>query len=76
MDTPISQSTKVVGFSSAVLATVFSLVYVVVQLAEWAGWLGSAGGLSTEKETDLFCLNQFSDIWGQNTDLSFIRSTI
>jgi len=44
MDTPISQSTKVVGFWSAVLATVFSLVYVVAQLAEWAGWLGSAGG--------------------------------
>ena len=44
MDTPISQSTKVVGFWSAVLATVFSLVYVVAQLAEWVGWLGSAGG--------------------------------
>ena len=44
MDTPISQSTKVVGFWSAVLATVFSLLYVVAQLAEWAGWLGSAGG--------------------------------
>ena len=44
MDTPISQSTKVVGFWSAVLATVFSLVYVVAQLAEWLGWLGSAGG--------------------------------
>ena len=44
MDTPISQSTKVVGFWSAVLATVFSLVYVVGQLAEWLGWLGSEGG--------------------------------
>ena len=44
MDTPISQSTKVVGFWSAVLATVFSLMYIVAQLAEWAGWLGSAGG--------------------------------
>ena len=44
MDTPISQSTKVVGFWSAVLATVFSLLYVVAQLAEWASWLGSAGG--------------------------------
>ena len=44
MDTPISQSTRVVGFWSALLATVFSLVYVVAQLAEWAGWLGSAGG--------------------------------
>jgi hypothetical protein len=44
MITPISQSTKVVGFWSAVLATVFSLVYVVGQLAEWLGWLGSKGG--------------------------------
>jgi hypothetical protein len=44
MDTLISQSTKVVGFWSAVLATVFSLLYVVAQLAEWAGLLGSAGG--------------------------------
>ncbi|MDX1823313.1 MAG: hypothetical protein R3354_01270 [Thiohalomonadales bacterium] len=44
MDTSISQSTKIVGFWSAVLATVFSLLYVVAQLAEWAGWLGSAGG--------------------------------
>ena len=41
---PISPSTKVVGFWSAVLATVFSLVYVVGQLAEWQGWLGSKGG--------------------------------
>ena len=44
MDIHISQSTRVVGFWSAVLATVFSLVYVVAQMAEWAGWLGSAGG--------------------------------
>ena len=44
MDNPISHSTKVIGFWSAVLATVFSLVYVAAQLAEWAGWLGSAGG--------------------------------
>jgi hypothetical protein len=44
MATPVSQSTKVVGFWSAVLATVFSLVYVVGQLAEWLGWLGSKGG--------------------------------
>jgi len=55
MDISISQSTRVVGFWSAVLATVFSLVYVVAQLAQWVGWLGSVDGLSTEKETDLFC---------------------
>jgi len=40
----VSPSTKVVGFWSAVLATVFSITYVVGQIAEWLGWLGSAGG--------------------------------
>jgi len=40
----ISRSTKALGFWSALLATVFSLTYVVGQLAEWLGWLGSAGG--------------------------------
>lgn len=44
MVNPVSQSTRMVGFWSAVLATVFSLVYVVSQLAEWVGWLGSKGG--------------------------------
>ena len=44
MTTPISQSTRVVGFWSALLATTFSLIYIVAQLAEWAGWLGSKGG--------------------------------
>ena len=41
---PVSPSTRAVGYGSAVLATFFSLVYVVAQLAEWIGWLGSAGG--------------------------------
>lgn len=44
MTQPISPSTRSVGFTSAVLATVFSLAYVVAQLAEWGGWLGSQGG--------------------------------
>ena len=44
MTREISPSTKVVGFWSAVLATGFSLTYVVGQLAEWAGLLGSGGG--------------------------------
>lgn len=43
MLTDSSPSTRVVGFWSAVLATVFSLTYVVGQIAEWLGWLGSAG---------------------------------
>ena len=44
MTTPISSSTRTVGFWSAVLATVFSLTYIVGQFAEWLGWLGSRGG--------------------------------
>lgn len=40
----ISQPTAAVGFWSAVLSTVFSLTYIVGQLAEWLGWLGSQGG--------------------------------
>jgi hypothetical protein len=40
----ISPSAKSLGFWSAVLATVFSLTYVVGQIAEWLGWLGSGGG--------------------------------
>jgi len=37
-------STRTVGFWSAVLATAFALAYDVAQIAEWLGWLGSAGG--------------------------------
>ena len=40
----ISASTKAVGFWSAVLATFFSVTYVVAQIAEWLGLLGSQGG--------------------------------
>jgi hypothetical protein len=40
----VAPATRTVGFWSAVLATAFSLTYVVGQLAEWLGWLGSAGG--------------------------------
>jgi hypothetical protein len=35
------------GFWSAVSCTVLSLLYVVGQLGEWLGWLGSAGGPSS-----------------------------
>lgn len=44
MVTQISPSTRTVGFLSAVLATAFSITYDVGQIAEWLGWLGSAGG--------------------------------
>lgn len=40
----IAPSTRVVGLTSAILATVFSIAYVLAQLAEWLGWLGSRGG--------------------------------
>lgn len=40
----ISRSTRTVGFWSAVLATLFALAYDLGQIAEWLGWLGSAGG--------------------------------
>lgn len=44
MTTPISPSTKSIGFWSALLATLFSIAYIVAQFAEWFGWLGSQGG--------------------------------
>jgi len=40
----LTPSTRAAGFWSAVFATVFSLAYIVGQLAEWLGWLGSRGG--------------------------------
>jgi hypothetical protein len=39
-----SASTKALGFWSAALATLCSVVYAVAQIAEWLGWLGSHGG--------------------------------
>ena len=39
-----SESTRSAGVWSAVLATTFSITYVVGQIAEWLGWLGSSGG--------------------------------
>jgi hypothetical protein len=43
-DVQITQATRAVGYWSAVLATLFSLAYVVGQLAEWLGLMGSQGG--------------------------------
>lgn len=43
-DPHVSSPTKAAGFWAAVLATVFSLTYVVGQLVEWAGLMGSGGG--------------------------------
>jgi hypothetical protein len=39
-----SPATRTVGRWSAVLSTLFALAYDVGQIAEWLGWLGSAGG--------------------------------
>ena len=44
MSPHISPSARAAGFWSAVLATVFSLMYILAQFAEWLGWLGSQGG--------------------------------
>ena len=44
MNNQISISTKRLGFWSAVCSTVFSILYIVAQLAEWIGLLGSQGG--------------------------------
>jgi hypothetical protein len=43
----MSSSTKTVGFWSAAFATAFSIIYVLGQLAEWSGLLGSEGGPSS-----------------------------
>jgi hypothetical protein len=45
------KSLRIVGFWSAVLCTVFSLAYVLAQLAEWAGLFGSAGGPHSRSTT-------------------------
>jgi len=47
----LDKSVRTLGFWSAVLCTVFSLVYVIAQLGEWAGLLGSAGGPHSKSTT-------------------------
>lgn len=44
MMNPVSATISKFGFWSAFSASVLSLIYVVGQLAEWLGWLGSGGG--------------------------------
>ncbi len=44
MESRISPTVRKIGFLSALLASVFSLIYIVGQIAEWFGWLGSQGG--------------------------------
>jgi hypothetical protein len=51
MTTSSDKSVRTLGLWSAVLCTFFSLAYVVAQLAEWAGLLGSAGGPHSRSTT-------------------------
>lgn len=51
MATVRDKSVRAVGVWSAVLCTVFSLAYVLAQLGEWAGLLGSAGGPHSRSTT-------------------------
>ena len=40
----MQRTARVVGYVSAILSAVFSITYVIAQLAEWSGLLGSGGG--------------------------------
>lgn len=42
--TDIPPSAKAAGYWSALLAGLFSIAYILAQIAEWIGWLGSKGG--------------------------------
>ena len=44
MERPSSLTAGKIGYWSAIFASVFSIVYLIGQLAEWLGWLGSGGG--------------------------------
>lgn len=44
MDNTLSPTVKKIGYWSAVLAALFSLIYVIGQIFEWLGVLGSKGG--------------------------------
>jgi hypothetical protein len=51
MNSASNKSVRSLGLWSAVLCTVFSLSYVVAQLGEWAGLLGSDGGPHSQSAT-------------------------
>ena len=44
METKLSPAVRKLGYWSAVFTSIFSIVYIAGQLAEWLGWLGSGGG--------------------------------
>ena len=47
---PASPSTRAAGLWAAVLSTLLSIAYVLAQLAEWMGWMGSGGGAHPERK--------------------------
>jgi len=49
--TACNKAVRTLGHWSAVLGTIFSLMYVLAQLAEWAGLFGSAGGPHSKSTT-------------------------
>jgi hypothetical protein len=44
MDSRLSPTIRKIGFWSAILSSIFSIIDIIGQLAEWLGWLGSKGG--------------------------------
>lgn len=46
-----TNSVRTLGLWSALLSSLFSITYVVAQLAEWAGLLGSSGGPHSKSTT-------------------------
>jgi hypothetical protein len=44
METSSSTTVRRLGYWSAIFATLFSVTYIVAQIGEWLGLLGSAGG--------------------------------
>lgn len=46
-----TNSVRTLGLWSALLCSLFSITYVVAQLAEWAGLLGSSGGPHSKSTT-------------------------
>ena len=44
MTIEMSSATRTAGLWGGALSTLFSVVYIVGQIAEWLGWMGSGGG--------------------------------
>jgi hypothetical protein len=44
MENRISPTVSRIGYWSAILASLFSIIYIIGQIAEWLGFMGSGGG--------------------------------